>query len=112
MLLNKVEIYVPSVKCGRTGGIPVQLRDAWIAKVEGMFCDRFGGCTAVDSVGCYRCDDGSIQKEDVKILYAYCDSVNWPDNVAHVREMARQLRYGLVQECVAIVVAGVMEFVK
>lgn len=111
MLDHKVEIYVPTKK-GNGDSIPTQLWEQWVKPVRTAFANLFGGYTSLRAVGGFVSQEhGKFIEEDIVIVYSYCTEKQLRDGRAAVFGLARKLKFALVQECIAIVFDGEMEFV-
>ena len=111
MLDHRVEIYVPTKK-GNGDGIPIQLWEQWFEPVKIAFANLFGGYTSYKAIGGFISKEhGKLIEEDIVVLYSYCTERQLREGRAAVLGLARKLRFALVQECVAIVIDGQMEFI-
>lgn len=111
MLNHKVEIYIPTKK-GNGDSIPIQLWGQWLKPVKTTFANLFGGFTSFHVRDGFMSEEhGKLIEEDIVILYSYCTEKQLRDGRAAVFGLARKLKFALVQECIAIVFDGQMEFV-
>lgn len=105
-----VAIFVPTVKKNGTL-IPPELQQQWLNYVKIAFCHRFGGCTRIKGFGGWVSSEKLVE-ECVDIVFSFHKpSACGGHYAAEVRSLADDIKRNLSQECVAIVIDGIMEFV-
>lgn len=57
-------------------------------------------------------EHGEIIKEEVRIIYSHATKREIQEGMYQLRRFASRLRVGMVQECVAVVLNGNMEFIN
>lgn len=110
-LNNKVEVYVPTADGAGRNLAADAIADA-LEAVQVALTLECGGSTTYPATGTYLNNAGAIVRESVNIVSAFV-SDDGLDRVAFIaRHMAGELAATLRQECVAVEVAGSLEFVE
>lgn len=97
---HRVAVYIPG-----TNGLDTLASDGQVADglnyVVGNVTKAFGASTVIDGFGTYEADNGTIVREPVKIVYAFCNDVN-DETVEQVFGWALFVKEYFLQECVAV----------
>ena len=107
----RIRVVIPS-----TDAVSVALKDEDFEKrmheIREIFCQTFGGCTAYPAqLGSYLAHDGSIVNEKVASLETFSTKVKWEKNETHIRNLIQGKCKAWGQECMALEINGVMEYV-
>ena len=103
----RVAVYVPST-------VDVNQATDNAEQVDGtlrLLSSLFGGATAADAMGCWLSDAGSLIKERITVVYAYCSSDQIKEAIEQVLSHAESIKQAMKQESVAIEVNGELYFV-
>ena len=112
MLNHQVAIFIPTKK-GNGDSIPTELWEQWIIPVKTTFADLFGGYTSFQAVGGYMSEKyDKLIEEHIVVVCSFCTETQLCMGRTKVRKLAENLRFSLVQECVAVVFDGQMEFIE
>ena len=95
---SKIELYYPN------SAIKRHLKDNTIS----LFVSLFGGCTVSECTGYYLNDAGSIDYDNISIIYSY-SSIK---HLAKIQNHAKMLCEELKQECILLVIDNETYFIK
>lgn len=103
----KVAVYVPS-----TVNVNEHIDNSeYVKRTIGELADLFGGATATQAVGGWRCANGEIVLENTTIVYSFCTSEALQENFAKVYDICERLKAEMSQEAVTLEVNGQVKFV-
>lgn len=103
----RVAVYVPS-----TVNVNEQVDNSeYVKRTIGELADLFGGATATQAVGGWRCSNGEIVLENTTIVYSFCTSESLRVNFPKVYDICERLKVEMSQEAVTLEVNGQVKFV-
>lgn len=103
----KVAVYVPS-----TVNVNEQTDNAeYVRRTIGELADMFGGATATQAVGGWRCANGDLVIEKTTIVYSFCSSEQLREHFADVYAICERLKKEMQQEAVTLEINGQVKFV-
>lgn len=106
-LTSKVSIYVPTTVDVKN---PVD-NHAQVLSIIGKLSDMFGGATASDAVGGWRCSDGSVVVEKVTIVYAFCKDEELVSHIDDILSICGRLKEEMRQEAISLEINGQLAFI-
>lgn len=103
----KVAVYVPS-----TVNVNEQVDNSdYVKRTIGELADLFGGATATQAVGGWRCANGELVIENTTIVYSFCTSEQLREHFNDVYGICERLKAEMSQEAVTLEVNGQVKFV-
>lgn len=103
----KVAIYVPA-----TVNVNQEVDNTeQVKRTIGELSDMFGGATATQAVGGWRCANGEVVLEKTTIVYSFCSSEQLVDNFDKVYDICQRIKDEMKQEAVTLEVNGQVKFV-
>lgn len=109
MLKNQVKIYIPSTTDVNVSNINKQ--DEWADKTLTALSNWFGGATVMDATGAWVSQSKGLIKEQIKIVYAFCNGRSLNDNLINLLNHVKEVCKDMSQECVSLEINGVLYFV-
>ena len=100
-LSNKLAVIVPKEH---------KLSEFYVAKLQSVLSDFFGGATATDCSGAYVMEDGSLCLEQNVIVYAYYDTMS-TEQEERLVQLVLNMKHDMKQECIGIEQNGVFQMV-
>jgi hypothetical protein len=100
-------IYVPSTK---NVNEKIDNTDE-VKRVIGELSDLFGGATATQAIGGWRCANGEVVVENVTIVYSFCNSEQSVMHAKDVIGIAQRICKEYGQEAVTVEYNGQVKFV-
>jgi hypothetical protein len=94
---HRVDLYIPS-QCICGGDLPQMLRNKVIEEVEAKFDGWFGNHAEVAIKGDWRLPDGTVSKEEVTDIYAFCRAEALEEHQEDVDNLAVEIANRLTQE--------------
>lgn len=82
-----------------------------VTRVIGELSDLFGGATATQALGGWRCADGSVVVENVTIVYSFCTTEQATEHAADVVAIAQRICKEYNQEAVTVEYNGQVKFI-
>jgi hypothetical protein len=84
---------------------------AALPAVERFLCETFGGATSYPAAGLFKRSSGSIERETVQVVEAYCEAAAWEKAKPLIWAWAAKLATLLGQESIACSVQGRLHFI-
>lgn len=104
-LQSKVELYVP-------GTVQISYEadtSGYVTRVAASFSQWFGGATVSEVTGYYIAETtGALISERTRIVWSYCTTEQLEMYSPEVLALAGEICHELQQECVAVVINGIM----
>lgn len=109
-LRHKIALYIPSTI---DGNIPLDSQRllSWQRKTKSLFANCFGGCTAVQGMGCWEHSQRGLVEEQVMIVYSFVSSQAMAEHYISVRQFALQMGRELNQEAISLETENGLELV-
>ena len=104
---SKVAIYVPTTidavtKCDNS---------EMVKRVLTTLSNLFGGATATDAVGGWVSSEHGLITERVTIVYSFCKSEVFADNIDAILELCEAIKSEMSQEAVTLEYNGQVKFI-
>ena len=104
---SKVAIYVPSTNnavesCDNSG---------MVKRVLSRLSELFGGATASDAVGGWVSMEHGLITERVTIVYSFCKSEVFADNIDAILDLCEAIKTEMNQEAVTLEYNGQVKFI-
>ena len=109
-LSSSVEIIVPSTT--NVDVVDETLYTDMVQKVSLALSELFGGATAINAIGSYKANNGSLVTEKVTVVQAFTDSKTLEKSADSVLNLCQDLCRKMTQESIALKVNGVLYFVE
>ena len=104
---NKISIYIPS-----TVNINQKTDNSEKVKQTEIFLsDLFGGCTSFKACGNWISNNNQLVKEEVTIVYAFCDSKQFRKSKKAVIAYCKKLCAEMLQECISLELNNKLYFI-
>lgn len=101
-LSGQVKIYVPS-----TNNVSELANTAeWVDRALGLLSKSFGGATATKALGAWVTNGGSLVKEDVTLVMAFCEQSSLEVEIDAIYQFCVEMKVMLSQEAIALEVNG------
>ena len=105
---NKVSIYVPS-----TINVSEKIDSAAQVNNTCVFLSGlFGGCTSVNTSGCWIDSKNKLVKEEITIVYSFCDNIQFLRNRKKVIAYCKKLCDEMSQECISLEINNKLYFIN
>lgn len=110
-LTNRVELYVPSAD-GAGNILEAAAVSGALETVQDALTLECGGTTTYPATGTYLNSAGAIVRESVQIVSAFVSDADLERVAFIARHIAAELAAALSQECIALEIAGALEFIE
>ena len=104
---SKVAIYVPSTN----NATEVTDNSAMVSRALSELSDLFGGATATDAIGGWMSTEHGLITERVTIVYAFCKSEVFGDNIERILDLCNAIKSEMGQEAVTLEYNGQVKFI-
>ena len=108
-LQNRVAIYVPSTSDAVNSD--AALSERMTEQVAARLSELFGGATISLAAGAWMSAEHGLIREDVQIVYSFCDAEQLAENAAEVKRLAEQVKREMRQEAVSVEVNSTLYFI-
>lgn len=103
----KIAVYVPA-----TVNVNEQIDNTeYVKQTIGELADLFGGATATQAVGGWRCASGDVVLENTTIVYSFCTTEQLNAHFDDVYNICQRIKQEMQQEAVTLEVNGQVAFV-
>ena len=107
-LNNKISIYIPStINVNQKTDNTKQVNNTCV-----FLSGLFGGCTSVNTSGCWIDSRNQLIKEDITIVYSFCDNIQFLRNRKKVIAYCKKLCNEMLQECVSLEINNKLYFIN
>ena len=103
-LSSQVKIYVPST----TNISEASESMEWIDKSLDLLSKEFGGATASSALGAWISHKGSLIKESITVVFAYCRQEQLEKSIEKIYDFCMKMKNELKQESIALEINGEM----
>lgn len=108
-LSSVVEVFVPSTLGVAT--LNAGLHETYKRETMLTLSELFGGATVIESVGCYKANDGQLVTEPISIVQSYTNTVDLEKHIGSVLNLCENLKAKMQQESIALKVNGKLYFI-
>lgn len=108
MLDHKISFYVPST-LGTSAPVSEAEHERRAEEIAAIFADRFGGASVEEVSGYYKANDGTLVKERIKKVLAYCEDAAQAETIAE--SLGRLKRIEWKQESIMMELDNAARFI-
>lgn len=109
-LSSSVEIIVPSTT--NVDVVDENMYANMVQKVSLALSELFGGATAINAIGSYKANNGSLVTEKVTVVQAFTTTEKLESCADSVLSLCQDLCRSMTQESIALKINGVLYFVE